>query len=409
MDKQAILTPIGHATTDKNSLLVTPSCIFRTTPLSKQKNRVVLVDPDNIDHNTKRANKNAMEYYIENKVIECKSGLANKLLMEYLDQPYLIDYALKDLPLEVTMQYNRSIVSYKNKALLNYAEETFMRYIWKVEKEHRYIVTQSEADPDLRHAKLLLTRYHNEYCKKIKSRMQWLSYVYRNAPAVLLTLTMDPKKFNQDKFLMWSVITKEVDRFMQAVRMHFKRNNIIFPKYLWAIEGQKNGNPHIHIVFLGARRLLDWRKLLKYWNNGAIYINKTNDGQTVRYPINYVTGYITKTFGNTNYDNLRTQSLIWLFNHHSFNRSHKLIIPLNPKGCGDWTLSYVAIVDNCNDVADETDLIWSRIDMLNDPSLWVKPPPPTHRGKYAICWDDDEVYSTDSLFWANFFGGEDNA
>jgi len=362
---------------DENGLLVTPLRIFHTTPLSKQKRRVVLVDPDDIDHNVKRANKMAMEYYIETKVDACKHGLLLKLLKSFHQRDYILDWELdfNKIPLTVSTDYNKSIVSYKNTALLNYAEETFLRYIWKIEREHRYLVLQNLEDPDLRSMKLLLTRYHKSYCEKIKSRMDWLMHAYGNKSAVFLTLTLDPKEFNQDKYVMWDTITKEVDRFMKAMRMHFQRHNRVFPKYLWAVEGQKNGNPHIHIVFFNARRLLDWRKILSYWGNGAIYINRTKDGEKIRYPVNYVTSYITKTFGNTNFDNVRTQSLVWLFNLHSFNRSHGLIIPLNPKGCGDWTLSYLAIVDNANNPVDEMDLVWSRLDMMSDPSLWIKPPP----------------------------------
>ena len=372
--QQAVFTPAGTAINAQNGLLVTPLRIFPTTLLNPQKSRVVFVDPADIDHNVKRANKNAMEFYVETKVHDCKKGLLKKLLQQYHKRDYVFDWELDKIPIEVAEKYSANIIRYKNAALLNYAEETFLRYICKIEHEHRYLVLHHHELNQSR-LMLLLTRYHKSYCKKIKKRMAWLSHEYGNRSAVLLTLTLDPKKFNNDKFLMWDTFTKELNRFMEAVRIRFKREGRAFPKYLWAPEGQKNGNPHIHIVFFNARRLLDWRELLQYWGKGAIYINRTKDNQKVRYPINYVTGYITKTFGNINFDNIRTQSLIWLFNHHSFNRSHGLVVPLNPKGCGDWVLGYLAVVDNHNNPVCEMDLIWSRLDMMFDPSLWVKPPP----------------------------------
>lgn len=377
LGQQAVFTPLGPAINNQNGLLVTLSCSFRTTLLDPQKSSVVFVDPADIDHNIKNANKKAMEYYVDNKVSECKKGLLKKILLQNdaNNRNYLFDWELNNLSLSVTAEYNRSITSYKNVALLNYAEETFLRYIWKVEREHKYLVLHHNEFSDQQKMMLLLTRYHKTYCDKIKKRMDWLVHKYGNSSAVFLTLTLDPKKFNNDKFVMWGCITKEVDRFLQAVRMNFKRSGRVFPKYLWAIEGQKNGNPHIHMVFFNATRLLDWKKLLKYWGNGALYINRTKDGEKIRYPINYITSYITKTFGNTNFDNIRTQSLIWLFNHHSFNRSKYLIIPLNPKGCGDWILNYLAIVDSHNNPLDEMDLIWYRLDKMFNPSLWVKPPP----------------------------------
>lgn len=377
MDQQSIFTPLGPAINSKNGLLVTPLCRFHTTPLDPQKSSVVFVDPVDIDHKKKNANKKAMEFYVENKVSECKKGLLKKLMKEFHQRDYVFDWEIDEnkIPLQLSMKYNRQITRYKNVALLDYAEETFLRYIMTVEREHKYLVLQHQELQDQQKMMLLLTRYHQQYCDKIKKRMDWLSHEYGNSSAVFLTLTMDPKKFNHDKFLMWDIITKEVDRFLKAVRMNFKRAGRTFPKYLWAIEGQKNGNPHVHIVFFKARRLLDWRQLLQYWGNGAIYINRTKDGEKIRYPINYITSYITKTFGNTNFDNIRTQSLIWLFNHHSFNRSKNLIIPLNPKGCGDWILNYLAIVDNTNNPISEMDIIWARLDKMFNPTLWVKPPP----------------------------------
>lgn len=405
MVQQSILTPVGPAVKDENSLLVTPLCIFHTTPLDHLKKSVVFVDPDNIDHKVKRANKAAMEYYLENKVAECKNGLIKKLIGQYYgwDQDQVLEYDINSLPLKVTSEYHRSIVSYKNQALLNYSEESFLRYIFKIESENKYLLLQHKTQ-DILSMKLLLTRYHKSYCKKIAKRMDWLKHEYGNSSAVLLTLTLDPKKFNLDKFVMWDIITKELDRFMKAVRMHFKRSKRVFPKYLWAIEGQKNGNPHIHIVFFRARRVLDWRNLLQYWGNGAIYINKTKEHQKVRYPINYVTNYITKTFGNTNFDNVRTQSLVWMFNLHSFNRSHGLVVPLNPKGCGDRALLYLAKIDKSDNRLVEMDTIKKCLDSLLDPKQDNGPPA---KGKYIIAADEKEVVSTDSVFWANFFGGGD--
>jgi hypothetical protein len=404
---QTIFTPSGLAKKDENSLLVTPLRIIRTTHIDDKKKRCVLVDPDNIDHNVKHANKKAMEYYLENKVVECKKGLLKKLLAKYYGWPsakFVMDFDVNKIPLSVADEFNRSIVNYKNSSLLNYAKENFLRYVFKIETTNKYLVLGRNDDPDFKAFKLLLTRYHNSYCKKIKKRMDWLAYKYRGMPAVLLTLTFDPKRFNNDKFVICDGATKELDRFLQALRMHFKRSGRSFPKYLWAPEFQKNGNIHFHILFFGARRLIDWRKILAYWRNGAIYLNRTKDGDKVRYPINYVTNYITKSFGNTNFDNLQTQSMLWLFNLRSFNRSKGLIVPLNPGSSGEFYLDYLAMVDKHSNCFEEMDLIDHCLLHLLDPSNRDRPPPA--EGKYVISSDDDEIYSTDSPFWANFFGSD---
>ena len=400
---QTVFTPTGLAKTGENGLLVTSLRIIHTTPIDRLKNHVVLVDPDNIDYKVKHANKKAMEFYVNERVCDCKKGLIKKLLAQYYDcyARAVCEFDNNKLPLSVVDKYSSSIVGYKNKTLLNYAHDTFLNYIYKLESKNRYLVLSSKIDPNFRSYKLLTTRYHVSYCEKIKKRMQWLAYTYRNKPCVLLTLTFDPKKFGNDKFVMWESISKELNRFMKALRIHIQREGRTFPKYIWAVESQKNGNPHLHIVFLGATRLIDWRKIKSYWGNGAIYLNTNKDGQKVRYPINYVTGYITKTFGNTNFDNVQTQSLVWLFNHRSFNRSWNLIVPLNPKGCGDLRLDYLAVVDVLSNRLEEMDLIKDTVDNLFSSTG----APPKTKGKFVIYADENEVVSTDSVFWANFFKG----
>lgn len=410
MVDQTVFSPLGLAQQSKNGLFITPLRIFRTTRETTQKKSCILIEPDNIDHSAKRANKKSMEYYIETKTAEIKNGLLTKLLKQYYHRDYVFDWETdseKKIPLSVTVKYNESIVAYKNKSLLNYAQENFLRYIYMLERSNRYLLLKNKEDPNNQSKKLLTNRYHQVYCDKISKRMKWLAYKYRNSSCVLLTLTFDPKKFGNDKYEMWCCATSELDRFMQAMRMHFKRHDRVFPKYLWAPEAQKNGNIHFHIVFLGASRLLDWRKILSYWRNGFIYLNKTHEGMTVRYPINYVTGYITKTFGNTNFDNIQTQSLVWLFNLHSFNRSHGLVVPLNPKGCGDWELNYLAVVDKMENRLLELDELDYVLDVLLDPVLFKTGPPVRAKGKYVIYADDEEIVSTDSPFWASFFNGGD--
>ena len=176
--------------------------------------------------------------------------------------------------------------------------------------------------------------------------MSWLTWKYGNSKAVLLTLTLDPKLYKNDKLKMWNDIKPQYHRFITALKYHFENQNRTFPKYICSIESQKNGNPHLHIVFLEATRLIDWREIKKLWHQGFFYINRTHDKKKIRYPINYITKYITKTFCDTNEKNLLAQSLSWLFNIRSFSCSRRLIIPLKPKSSSVWTAEWLLIVEN---------------------------------------------------------------
>ena len=148
---------------------------------------------------------------------------------------------------------------------------------------------------------------------------------------------------------------------MFQVSRHLKKQGKQLPPYLATIEAQKKpsscGNPHIHLVFVGASRLLDWRKLAQYWGKGFVYINRDGHGKKVRSPISYITKYITKTFSDNNADNTLTQSLVWLFNVKSYTCSRGLIAPLYPSGCGDWYATYFISVSPQENYFAEVDLM----------------------------------------------------
>ncbi|HEC75933.1 MAG TPA: hypothetical protein ENI33_01585 [Thermoplasmatales archaeon] len=200
----------------------------------------------------------------------------------------------------------------------------------------------------------LTHRFSESYTKKVKSRMDSLNAQYHNSKSVLLTLTINPALF-KNKLEMWIVVKKELNRFMTSLKYHFKVDNKRrikkgyspreFPKYFCTIQahsGEKNrkgeeskayGQPHIHILFLNAARLLDWREIRDIWKLGHISINRTPDGGKIRYPINYVSRYIMRTFTKTDDSNILTQALVWFFGVRSYSCSRDLLLPLHiPSG-----------------------------------------------------------------------------
>lgn len=216
--------------------------------------------------------------------------------------------------------------------LLNYAKHSFLSYLNGV-SQPTYIVATKGDETRFIPAK---HRFTEEYSKKIKKRINYLIATRGNDNAVMLTLTLNPDLF-KDKIEMWQSIRQEQDRFMKGVRQTLNRNGLKLPPYLTTIEAQENGNPHIHIVFFGAKRLLDWRIIENLWGLGFIFINRTKEGKKVRYPISYVAKYITKTYTTTTDKNLLTQSLVHLFGVRSYTCSRGLIYPLNkPRPLGGY-------------------------------------------------------------------------
>ena len=110
--------------------------------------------------------------------------------------------------------------------------------------------------------------------------------------------------------------------------------------YIYVLEAQGNGYPHIHALFLGIDYLFyagnkkEWetdnphsKNLKHFWGHGSVFVNATKHGQTVKNPVNYIMKYIRKTFGNSDKtDDKRelTQAMLWAFNKRSFNRSRHI-------------------------------------------------------------------------------------
>lgn len=204
----------------------------------------------------------------------------------------------------------------------------------------------------------LENRYSASYQKKIVKRANWLAWKYRKASSVMLTLTLNPKLFGNDKIAMWLSIKKEFNRFMTLLRYHLKKKGIILGKdvpYLSTIEAMNGrsendfigkGNPHIHVVFIGATRLFDWHLIEKWWGLGFIRINRTYGNKKIRKPINYVMKYVTKTYSPTDEKNLLTQSLSWLFGSRSFQPSRNLMYPLSTPSSGMYEALFLLSADS---------------------------------------------------------------
>jgi len=101
--------------------------------------------------------------------------------------------------------------------------------------------------------------------------------------------------------------------------------------YMCVPEPQKNGNPHLHILFFGVTRIMDWREVKKYWKIGSVYLNRTIENKHIKNSIEYITKYLTKTFSKTTGANVLAQALVWLFEVRSFTTSEGLMPSLSKK------------------------------------------------------------------------------
>ncbi len=247
------------------------------------------------------------------------------------------------VPINDHIQFNLDQVDNAITSLQSYIDKTALEYIVSSFRGHlrawehkRYIVAQKE---DKTRFIELGNRFSEKRQHQLKKRMKYLIASRGNQNAVMLTLTLNPQLFKSQSE-MWLTIKPELNRFLTSLRYNLKHR---LPEYLTTIEAQKNGNPHIHIVFFGAKRLLDWRKIRDLWGLGHIFINRTSDCSKVRYPINYVCKYITKTYTTSDEHNLLTQSLVWFYNVRSYSCSRGLLYPLNLISLGGWCVDWLIV------------------------------------------------------------------
>jgi hypothetical protein len=242
------------------------------------------------------------------------------------------------LPLDIYELLEKNPLEVMDEVILSFAKSQFKNYIKYFKSKHKHIYCMNSDGNDV--FLPLNNRFSYEYMDKVKNRMKSLKYTFQHNKTVLLTLTLDPNKFSS-KLDMWINIKSEVNRLLSNLRYYFKKQGRRFPEYLCTIQAQKNGNPHIHIVFFKAARLIDWRDIERLWGLGYIYINRSNNSKKIRYPINYITRYITRTFTKTDDNNMLTQALVWFFGIRSFSCSRGLICPLSSQGSDYRALCFV--------------------------------------------------------------------
>ena len=167
---------------------------------------------------------------------------------------------------------------------------------------------------------------------------------------VFLTLTVDHTRTLRQA---WENIAKRWNVFLTrlSIETGIPRRHL---HYIWVLEAQGNGYPHIHALFLGIDYLFwagnkrEWigdnphsKNLKHFWKWGSVYVNTTKSGSTIESPVSYLMKYIRKTW-NADPDSkaLLTQAMLWVFDKRSWNVSRSLpgYLKIEKPKKTDWKL-----------------------------------------------------------------------
>lgn len=169
---------------------------------------------------------------------------------------------------------------------------------------------------------------------------------------MLLTLTINQKKVNNDLRYSWENIEKDYNRFMTSMRHHVGNCSIIK-----VIESQESGFPHIHLLIVSEKPLdcfqhvskklktlgkKSWRLPFKknvvdkLWTLGftdcvALGTKKDSIEFTTNYLIKTITSYVlkdlTKASMKKNKQAILTLALGWFFHKKSISVSENKLFP----------------------------------------------------------------------------------
>ncbi len=135
-----------------------------------------------------------------------------------------------------------------------------------------------------------MSRYSAKGLERIKiGILKRFDHSPKFGESVLLTLTFDPKRYS--RYDAWQILGKEIRRFENALNEYRKRKGLTKRLvYFWINEGQKNGYPAPHVVFVGIKYLAAKHVLESLWRHGFIDVRMTRgENKVSRYVVKYLT------------------------------------------------------------------------------------------------------------------------
>lgn len=164
------------------------------------------------------------------------------------------------------------------------------------------------------------TRFSDEYYFDVCDKLNGV--VAKDA--VFLTLTINPRRFTSLNHA-YKELQKSWSKLLDMLQGRWDHKL----KFIKIVEFQKNGSPHLHVLFFGITRLIDANELRVFWNK--IYGEGTfvklehikNDYARV---ISYIQKYLIKRLEDVSeYDDLQELDhlgLSWALNLRAFSSSH---------------------------------------------------------------------------------------
>jgi hypothetical protein len=185
------------------------------------------------------------------------------------------------------------------------------------------------------------TRFADGYYReKVKKIMQ-----IKAKNASFLTLSVDPKNFSSlmdaHKGLMegWHKV-------LSAWRHNKLKIEGWTGEFFWAVEFQKSGNPHLHLLLVGARWVdVDWLRGLWDTRYGVgTFIKAVQVKNDKRLVLKYLTFYMNKAG-----ESFTHLSLLWALSGHAYGNSRGIFnktveeLQQSPPPNGQWFLASSSI------------------------------------------------------------------
>ncbi|GAH92905.1 unnamed protein product, partial [marine sediment metagenome] len=215
----------------------------------------------------------------------------------------------------------------------------------------------------------------------------------RSDRGVFLTLTLDPKRFlSLDD--AYNNLRAGWNRLLTMLQKRYGRRL----KFVKVVEFQRNGSPHLHVLFFGITRLLDAGELREFWDAryGAgtfVYLKKlqgyNNGSGVISYLVKYLKKYLDAPMvefqgpdGLTDAVAFEQLALSWALNLRAFSTS-KGIFNTPPMTNSNLTWEILGIF--------ELSSVWSwdgrHFSEIEADFVALKPPPIYYPGELGVRGD----------------------
>jgi len=216
----------------------------------------------------------------------------------------------------IAKEYERYIEDLKNKVvLLRSKDDPSMAFIVRPYKTSRYSSVGQK-----------------KLSKKIRKRFNGVD------SGVFLTLTFDPRRVSLTS--AWSHLSELIKRTMNYLKIYAKRESEargvkLNVQYIWVIEVQKNGYPHVHVFYPSIKRLIDVNQIQQIWGVGFVFIKKL-EGVKIGA---YMSKYLSKGQGLE-----KALPYVWFFKIRLYGASNMVILK-TPRGESKYVFIGMCFLD----------------------------------------------------------------